>query len=114
MKVTLDLINSIRQLFYDHNYQCCPDDKIRLELIVEKHFVERLFQRFSNQEAASLIKEAFEWIDQQYCILLFETHMGSMKRYRIQFDTGTVVFGLYDNKLRVRTCFKGGEEYELL
>lgn len=105
MKVNLDLINKIRQPFYDHNYKCCPDDKIRLNLFVEKHFVERLFQRFSNQNAASLIKDTFDWIDKNYCILLFENALGSLKKYRIKFKAGTVVFGLYENQLRVRTCF---------
>lgn len=111
MKVDKKTLSSMRREFYLRNALWCPDEKIRINMFVEEHFIERLFERFEKVAAANLIKRIWAWIDESYCLLLYDAHSNeSATKYRIPFEEGTVCFSLFANTLRIRTCFVEGEE----
>lgn len=112
MKVDYKTINGFRAPLHELNKVWCPDEKIRLKMFIEEHFVERLLDRFEPRNAADLVKQIWKWIDQNYCTLLFDSRVrDNATKYRINFNNGTVCFVLFDNTLRIRTCFTG-HEYE--
>jgi len=113
MAVDPKTISGMRREFLLKNEQWCPDEKIRLNMFVEEHFVERLLQRFDPTNASYLIKSIWQWIDANYCYLLFDSRVQQeATKYRIILEQGTACFVLFNNTLRIRTCFPPNEPEE--
>lgn len=98
-------LSALRKVVLDSNVKWCPDEKIRLKMHLEKHFFDRMLERFKPERASALFKEMLSWIDSNYCLLLFDNALTGSKDYRIKFEHGTAAFVLFDGTLRIRTCF---------
>ena len=110
-KPDMKTLNFFRAQFHEANKKWCPDEKIRLKMFVEEHFAYRLIDRFKPAiSAATLLKEVMQWIDKNYCTLLFDNVVYGKRDYRIQLKTGVAVFVLFNGTLRIRTCFIPGNE----
>lgn len=111
MKHDLRTINAFRKIFHEANKVWCQDESKRLKMFVEEHFVERLFERFKNDEAAQVVKDILAHIKKNYEILQFEDTFGTKREYRIPLSNGNrAVLILFSGTLRIRTCFKPGQE----
>jgi len=105
------ILNPFRARLHEKNKKWCPDEKIRLSIFVEEHFVDRFMRRFTTSHGMRLIQELEEWIDNNYCLLLFDAFVNSEPhKYRINLKHGTICLVLFEKTLRVRTCFIEGEE----
>lgn len=94
------------RVFHDRNKEICPDDNIRLYMVLEQHFCERLFQRFGSVDGANLVKQLLRWIDKNYCDMLFDNALGERKEYIATLGNGKVAMILFQGTLRIRTCYK--------
>lgn len=107
MKHDLKTINAFRKIFHEGNKIWCPEEKLRLKMFVEEHFVERLFERFYGVEAAQVVTDICTWIRRNYAMLRKEDLAGVRKEFRLALsnDNAAVVV-LFSGTLRIRTCFK--------
>lgn len=104
-KPDLKTLNFFRAQFYEANNKWCPDEKIRLKVFVEEHFVYRMLDRFKPAVAVTLLRDTMKWIDDNYCMLLFDNAVYPKRDYRIELKSGVAVMVLHNNTLRVRTCY---------
>lgn len=98
-------LSALRKIVLDGNVKWCPDEKIRLNMHLEKHFFDRMLERFTPERGAALFKEVLQWIDSNYCMVLFDNALTGSHQYRIKLENGTAAFVLFDGTLRIRTCF---------
>jgi len=107
MKPDMKTLNSFRSIFHERNKLWCPDEKSRLKMFVEEHFVERLFERFhNNEEATQVVTDIMKWIRENYPILQYEDTFGTKRQYKIPLVNnafGVVI--LFAGTLRIRTCY---------
>jgi hypothetical protein len=102
------VLSSLRVELCKRNKEWCPVDSIRLNIVVDKHFTDRLVERFTNKEISVLLPKIYKWIDENYCQLLYSTNLDKQEvfKYRINCGVGSVCLALNDNTLRFRTCLK--------
>lgn len=106
----LKVVNPFRARFHEKNKVWCPDEKIRLKMFVEEHFVQRFIERFGTG-GIPFLKEVEDWIDQHYCQLLFDANVSEdAKHGRIYLESGVFAYVLYEKALRFRTCFIPGQD----
>ncbi|WP_407305422.1 hypothetical protein [Acinetobacter sp.] len=87
MKPDMKTLNTFRALFHERNKLWCSNERTRLKMFVEAHFIERLFERFRiSSEAAQVVKDVMKWIRENYAILQFEDGFGTKRQYRINLS----------------------------
>ena len=105
------IVNPFRARLHEKNKKWCPDENIRLAIFVEEHFVERFIQRFTPAHGMRFLKEIEEWIDKNYCLLLFDVNASEdIQKERVALESGTFAYVLFNKTLRFRTCFIPGED----
>lgn len=110
-KPDMKTLNVFRGIFHEANKKWCPEESKRLKMFVEEHFIERLFERFTNNvEAGELVKNTMKWIKKNYPVLQYEDTFGTKREYCITMEDGNVaVMILFSGTLRMRTCYKPTE-----
>lgn len=98
--------NKFRAIFLEWNKKCAPDPATRLNMMVDGHFVERLFERFNNEEGAQLCIELREWIRDNYAKMQLENSETVRRNYIARLQTGCATIVLLNGKYSIRTCYK--------
>ena len=100
-------LSQFRGVLREANEKICPDKATRLTTQIQAHYLERLFERFTDKaDQARVLIDTIAWIKANYPMLQREATWERKIQHRIHCTNGaTSVIVVFNGGFTLRTCW---------
>lgn len=107
MAIEYKTLSEFRAILREKNEKWCPDPATRLKTQIQAHFLERLFERFTDKaDQARVLIDTMAWIKANYAMLQREATWERKMQHRIHCsNSATSVIIVFNGVITLRTCW---------